>query len=465
MAFFDFLKSNKTEVVRGDDKRLLQMNLLAQTIRESIVSGGYDNADTMHQIYEDFGYPNSIGFEGFWNMYRRFGLAKAVVDMLVDLTWVDAPTIKSESKVFVGEFGDLVRNTHLWNRMKGLDRRQRVGRYAGMFIQIKDGKRPDKPVGILNGISAIVKLVPLYEGQLEVQSAELDVMKPNYGEPTLYKFNGSGTGSRDEHKSNSFSIHPSRLLMAAEGADDGSIYGIPALESIYNDLMDVRKITGAGGEGYYQNTRNAPVFTADDDFSDPDDETELADAIDDWLSKHRKRLVLKGIKPQYPNIQLTDPKEFYQNAINNIAAGSGIPSAFLIGQQTGRLASDKDYSHLMTIAQSRRDNFLAILIKSFVDWCILYKVLPMEEYEIKWGDLLTLSDFEKVEVVDKMASANEKQFRSGGQPVFSEEEMRERAGLEFEPEDMPDEQLTAPDIAQPNEEEQKGLKDEKAKVE
>lgn len=438
MALFDFFKP-KPEKVMVSRRVDLLMNDIASAVRSSIYTGQYDNADTMHHIYKDFGYPETITFENLWNMYRRFGVAKGVVDILVDLTWVDAPTIESDNEQFLNEFKQLVEEKYLWSRLKGLDKRQRVGRYAGLFVQIKDGKTPNMPVGSLSGIKSIVKLVPLYEGQLEVMTTDTDPLSETYDEPTMYLYKSKGIGSRNEDSSQSFEIHPSRLIMAAEGADDGSIYGISSLECVYNDLMDLRKISGSGGEGYYQNTRNAPVFKADDEFSGEDNEEALAEAIDEWLSKHRKRLVLKGIEPKFPNIQLTDPKEFYQNTINNIAAGSGIPSAFLIGQQTGRLASDKDSRHLMTLAQSRRDNFLTLLVECFLDWCIEHAVLPMAEYEVCWGDLLTLSDDEKVEVVSKMSAINEKQFRSGGQPVFTEEEMRERAGYSIEPEDMPDE--------------------------
>jgi len=416
----------------------MRVSSIVNSIRSAIYTGGYDNADTMHNIYEDFGYPESVSFEQFWSMYRRSGIARAVIDILVDLTWVDAPVVKSESEQFNNEFAELAKQTYLWNRMKGLDKRQRVGRYAGMFIQIKDNKTPDKPAGKLSGIKSIARLVPMYEGQLQVLQSETDTRKENFGDPIMYQFKGTGTGARNEDSHATFSIHPSRLIMAAEGADDGSIYGVSSLESIYNDLMDLRKITGGSAEGIYQNSRHIPIFTANDDFSgDPDDETALADAIDDYLSKHRKRLVLDGIEPKFPNIQLSDPKEHYQNSVNNISAGSSIPSAFLIGQQTGRLASDKDSRHLMTIAQSRRDNFLTLLVMQFVDWCIEHNALPGDDYEIEWGDLLTLSSAEKIEVVEKMSAINEKQFRSGGQPVFSEEEMRERAGYNFDTDDMP----------------------------
>ena len=434
-------------------KKGFRLSSIVNSIRNAMIGGGYDYADTMHNIYEDFGYPHSLQFSHFWNMYRRFGVAKAVVDILVDLTWVDAPAVKSDSESFNNAFEELVNNTKLWNRMKGLDKRQRVGRYAGMYIQVRDGKMPREELKSLAGIDSIVNLTPIYEGQLTVATVENDPRAENFGQPTMYDFNSSNSGNRNEEMKASFQIHPSRLIMAAEGADDGSIYGISSLECIYNDLMDLRKVTGAGGEGFYQNTRNAPVFSADDDFTDEENEEQLAEAIDDWLAKHRKRLVLKGIEAKFPNIQLSDPKEFYQNALNNIAAGSGIPAAFLVGQQTGRLASDKDSRHLMTIAQSRRDNFLTLLVETFVDWCIDHNVLPGDEYTVEWGDLLTLSSTEKVDVIEKMSAINEKQFRAGGQPVFSEEEMREYAGYSIEAADMPDERPTALDMMQPTEEE------------
>lgn len=433
-----------------------RLSSIVNSIRNAFISGGYDYSDTMHNIYEDFGYPQSLEFTQFLNMYRRFGVAKAVVDILVDLTWVDAPQIKSDSESFINAFEKLADKTKLWNRMKGLDKRQRVGRYAGLYVQARDGKPPNEELRSLNGVDSIVNLTPMYEGQLTVATIDNNPMSDTFGHPTMYDFNSSNTGNRNEELKASFQIHPSRIIMAAEGADDGSIYGISSLECIYNDLMDLRKITGAGGEGYYQNTRNAPVFSADDDFTDEENEEALAEAIDDWLAKHRKRLVLKGIEAKYPNIQLSDPKEFYQNSLNNIAAGSGIPAAFLVGQQTGRLASDKDSRHLMTIAQSRRDNFLTLLVQSFVDWCIDHNVIPGDEYEICWGDLLTLSSTEKVDVIEKMSAINEKQFRAGGQPVFSEEEMREYAGYSTETADMPDERPTALDMMNPEEPEQEG---------
>ena len=92
-------------------KRRFTLSSIVNSIRNSFISGGYDYADQMHNIYEDFGYPHALNFTHFWNMYRRFGVAKAVVDILVDLTWVDAPQIKSDSEAFVNAFEELTNQT------------------------------------------------------------------------------------------------------------------------------------------------------------------------------------------------------------------------------------------------------------------------------------------------------------------------------------------------------------------
>ena len=42
----------------------------------ALISGGYDFSDTLHNVFLDFGYPMQLKFSNFWNMYRRFGIAK-----------------------------------------------------------------------------------------------------------------------------------------------------------------------------------------------------------------------------------------------------------------------------------------------------------------------------------------------------------------------------------------------------
>ena len=248
----------------------INSSMHTSNVYASLRSGTNDQGDQLHNVYCDFGYPNYLDFFNYWNMFRRFGIAARVVNLVPDLCWLMPPVVTSKNTQFDAEFKALLKNTKLWNRLKGLDKRQRVGRYAGLFIQVSDGKKPDQPVENLNGVANIVNLKPIYEGQLEVTTTEQNNLNPDYGNPTMYNYNSGDVGNRNDEAATSYNIHPSRLIMAAEGADDGSIYGISSLENIFNDLIDMRKISGAGGEGFYQNSRNAPVINVKEGYKAPD---------------------------------------------------------------------------------------------------------------------------------------------------------------------------------------------------
>ena len=400
----------------------------------SAISGSYDNADTLHNVYLDYGYPLTLEFSHYWNMFRRFGIAKNVVELPVDTCWISAPTVDGGDK-FNAALESLVTRVKLWHRMKGLDNRQRVGRYAGMFMRIRDGKRPDQPIdGMLGGELGLVEIIPLYESQLQVLTVDDDVTSDNYGMPTMYEFVGSAEGNRNEKLASSFSIHPDRLVLASEGADDGGIYGISALEAPFNSLMDLRKIMGAGGEGFYKDASKDIIFELNDT-SSAQMNKELLSAFnenyDEWSrNRSRRSLWTPGLTAKVLDSNLSPPKEFFFNCLYDVSAATKIPSTIIIGQQTGRLASDQDGSQYLRMNQSRRENFLTELITDQLDWFIRYGVLPSAEYTVEWDDLLSSTDSEKLTNAKEMTLINKESFQSGGDQVFTSEEVRFAAGFE-----------------------------------
>jgi hypothetical protein len=420
----------------------------------------------MHNIYADFGYPGSLQFSHFWNMYRRFGVAKNIIDLPVDASWMTPPVVESENEAFNNALDELVRETNLWHRVKGLDTRQRVGRYAGMFMRVRDNKPPHKPIaGKLSGTKSLVQMIPLYEGQLKVLETDQDPMSETYGQPTMYQFNSGSVGNRNEKDNNSFSIHPSRLIMAAEGADDGSIYGTPVLEAGYNSLMDLRKIIGAGGEGFYKNASQTIVFELKD-IASANVNKELLDKFNDKYDefqkdRSRRGLWTPGLDPKVLQASMINPEQFFMSALNDIAAAVNIPSTILIGQQTGRLASNEDSRSFLSMVNSRRGNFISELVTDVIDWLIMYGILPSSDYEVYWDDLMALSKTEKLENARKMADINRENYQSGGAMVFGAEEIRVQAG--FKGEDLPDEE---PDLMddelepEPEDDESDGSEDE-----
>ena len=404
------------------------------------VSGTYDNSDTLHNVYLDYGYPLQLEFANYWNMYRRLGIAKNIVELPVDTCWLSTPDVEG-GDAFNLEFEKLVEKVKFWQRMKGLDNRQRVGRYAAMFMRVKDGQTPEKPInGKLAGLGSLVEMMPLYESQLKVLTTDTRRESEKFGMPTMYHFQGGAEGSRNENQSASFSIHPSRLVMASEGADDGGIYGISSLEAPFNSLMDIRKIMGAGGEGFYKNASKDVVFELKDAASASQNATLLKDFndnYDDWAQNRSRRSIwTPGLEAKTLDSNLADPKEFFFNCLYDVSAAVKIPATIIIGQQTGRLASDQDSSQYLVMQQSRRENFLTDLLENTLNWLIEFGILPSARVEIEWDDLLATSDSQKLENADKMASINEKQFRSGQGAVFTPETILEAAG--FEDEELPE---------------------------
>lgn len=403
------------------------------------ISGGNDNADTLHNIYCDFGYPEYLEFSNYWNMFRRFGIARRGVSLPVDTGWSTVPIIESDNKQFITEFEKLEPLVNFWLRMRGLDLRQRVGRYGGMFMRVRDGKKPDLPLeGKQNGIASLTAMVPLYESQLEVHETDQDPASETFGQPVMYQYSASAPGTRNEKAVTNINIHASRVVPASEGADDGSIYGISSLEAPYNSLLDLRKVIGAGAEGFYKNAAQNIIFKLMDMASAKNNESLLVkfnEAYDEFShNRFRRGLWTPGLDAENLQSTLTNPKEFSQNAVNDVAAGFDIPATILLGQQTGRLASTEDSKGFLSTVQSRRMNFMTEMTRANIDWLIKTGILPEAEYELVWDDLLARSDEEKLKNADSMTGANEKQFKSGGGEVFTEDEIREAAG--FEPLDI-----------------------------
>lgn len=426
----DFLDTDDVAVNAGSLDTGLRGRIAAA------VSGGYDFADTLHNIYLDYGYPASLDFSNYWNMYRRFGIAKNVVDLPVNTGWSTPPAIES-SDAMMKELDKLSSRIPFWIRLKGLDLRQRVGRYGGLYMRVKDGRQPDRPIdGTLPGEAALFDIIPLYESQLEVVETDEDHTSETYGQPIMFEYRGSVEGDRNENTSNTIKIHASRVVIAAEGADDGTIYGISALEPVYNSLMDLRKIIGAGGEGFYKNAAQSIVFNLKDGASASQNKDLLNDfneSYDDFVrNRSRRAMWTPGMEAKTLESSLTNPKEFFTNALNDVAAGTTpmIPATILIGQQTGRFASGEDSDSFLAGNQSRRENFLTGMTSSVINWMIKFGILPAADYEVVWDDLLARSDKERLDNADKMASVNEKQFKSGGDVPFSGGEIREAAGFE-----------------------------------
>lgn len=416
--------------------------------RGSAFVGGDPFADTKHmKAWFDYGYPMQVDFYMHWNMYKRNGLAKAGVDIPVNLCWMDSPTIRSGDDDEHPETpwekvaNALAKRLKLWRHLRDADRMQRVGRYSAIFIRVRDGLTPDKPLGNIKE-GQIIELMPLWEGQLEPNDVDQNTASDTYNKPLNYTYSATGTGNQNDKAADSFQIHHSRLILLSEDAVGGSIYGTPANEAGFNALLDWDKIRGSGGEASWLAAANKQILTPKEGSSgniSADTLDGINDALKDMKEGLDEALFLSGVESTAMNNTVPDPEIYKDMALEEYSASVGIASKILVGTQTGVKAGDEDTAGLMRAMQSRRVNCLNDFIDSFLTWCYKYGVLvmPKDGHTIAWSDLTAPSAGQKIDAALKMAQVNV-QGRNGEGLVFTTDEIRKEAGYEALDGDLPE---------------------------
>lgn len=430
------------------------MQMVVNTARriESLFPGFFQ-PNVKHNHYRDFGWPDALTFDQLYRMFLRNGIARAGIEKTVGKTWQDFPFLldherdgsEGGNKVETAlekeirlRFDDL----RLWQHLAEADRRSLVGNYSGVILRLADNKRFQEPVDTVpGGVMGLVELIPAWEGQLTVAQWDTDEMSETYGQPVMFQFNEAEVSSKpnDSTKTRSFMIHPDRVLVWSK---DGTIHGTSLLEPGYNDLIDLEKIKGAGGEGFWKNAKSAPVLEGDKDVKLADmakamgvSPQELGDKIseqvEDWQKGFDQLLMIQGMQAKTLSITLPSPEHFWAAPLQSFAASIGIPLKILVGSQTGERASTEDASEWAQTIMSRRNSQVVPNIMAMVRRLEGFGILKEDkDWFIDWNDLTEASMGEKVDRANKMADTNQK-MKDTGELVFTPEEIR--AAVDYEP--------------------------------
>lgn len=409
------------------------------------------SANFKHDLSYDFGYPktNELSFAYFYEMWKRNGIASGLVNKTASKVWEDRPLLL-EDEMREGEETRLEReirqhfdDIRFWQQLQEADARSMVGKYSGVILQLGDGKSYDQPVdSVPGGIEGLISVLPAWEGQLEPSQWDTNPTSPTYGQPTQFRFNESSVDP-ENGKVRSFTVHPDRCLVWSR---DGTTFGDSKLEPCYNALMDLDKIRGSGGEGFWKNAKSQPILSASPDV----DFTQLAsmlgveldglaDALDEVIAKWSKgfddSLVVQGMEVKSLGVRLPEPEEFANVALQEIAASWPIPQKILVGMQTGERASTEDAREWAKICMSRRNNLVVPNIMALVARFEAWGILPERDWFVSWSDLTAPTLEEKLAIGEKMAKVNQAMFATG-EVVFTEDEIREVAG--YQPNEDPD---------------------------
>lgn len=428
---------------RNKSKRNLQVNARqgANSRGSNIadrLGGGYHFADTKRDVWTVAGYPEKISYNMFWNMQARFGIAKAGIDKLADKCFQTNPIIsdgeydgKRALTPFEKDLAILIEEHDFLVRYKELYRRNRIGRYAGMVpivTEINGDAKAQDQASKSRGIKSLLKIDVFGEDEVSVEniSTNSNIFSADYGMPTHYNLRNNVAGDRNPIGNADIELHPSRVFILAEGATGGGIFGVPALEAGYNDLLDMVKTLVAGSEGNYKNSKQRLVHNINDSqvagvmANDSKAKAAWEQSNADFASGFDSSLVTYGITTQSLQAMISDPTPAFTNSLNSFAASVGLPASEVIGVQMNKQASEGNATALNELAESVRENthtpYLKKCLMYYVDRGIIAK--PTNKILVEWESLSEPTFGEKVENMKKLAETAKILTDAGRDPSF-----------------------------------------------
>jgi hypothetical protein len=432
------------------------LRLVANNVQrrlDTMFPGFFMGISPKHDHFKDFGYPEQLSFTNLYRMYCRNGVASAGVDKTILKTWQDNPFLLEKErdgsqgggtkettleKQIRQRFDDL----RLWTRLAEADRMSMVGKYAGVILRFADSQPFNQPVDkVPGGLDGLVEVIPAWEGQLQVSQWDTDETSETYGQPKMFQFNEAAVDTNAKQPRN-LTIHPDRVIVWSK---DGTVNGSSALEPGYNSLVDMEKVRGAGGEGFWKNAKSAPVLEIDKEAKidvmakqmgiKPEDLADkMNDQVADWNAGFDQLLMVMGMQAKTLNVTLPSPEHFHGVAKEEFAASMFIPVKILVGSQSGERASTEDAAEWAKTNMSRRANQTAPNIMSLINRLERVGILPEKDWFLDWSDLTEASMGEKIDRAGKMADTNQK-MSNGGETIFTPEEIRAVVGYEPLPQD------------------------------
>lgn len=406
--------------------------------RLSLLSGSLDAKRP--RAWMQYGYPETLDFADFFKAYSRGGAAFGAVHRLLDKCWTERPRFKRPQGDDVTPWETaLIRlfdSVNAWPKLRDWDRRNMVGRYAGLILRVADGAELREPLGR----GKLRDLVPVYEDQLRVTAWISDAQSEYFGKPAMwqYRMRAVQQGDQQGRPDQWVDVHPSRIVILAEGASTGDFFdGVPLLKAGYNELVNLEKVSGGSAEGYLKNSSRHVVFKFDAQAS-PQTITTGADGkptgktVRQVVSEQTAELntgiesaiATQGAEVGVLQTTMHDPEPSFRTAANLFAASVQIPFTILFGQQTGRLASDQDQKDWAARCRSRQINELTPALRELVARLQVCGAIEAGDFVVEWAPLDAPGEKDKVDLLDKLAAAMERYFKATGEPLFTRDELR-----------------------------------------
>ena len=414
------------------------LNQIESLVRQRVAGIHGMQYDTARDIYKVGGYPRSLGYSHFRDLYDRDPIAGQIVDMVAEATWRSPPEIsepdKPDGTPFTEAVESLVDRLGLWRVFERADRLARIGRYS--VVLIGTGASDDqlvRPMKNLRGPEGVLFLATYSEKHAEIDTWVEDGADPRFGMPETYKIDlGSGVAGFKRNKPGTIQVHWSHCLHIAEGLLEDEVYGPGCLLRLYNDLHDLQKISTSTAEAFWQRVAGilqAVIDPARDQATISDTElANLDDALQELYHDLRRTFYGQGIELKRLAESEPNPEAAADLYMTRISAGAAIPKRMLFGSETGERSSTEDQKTYLGAIGERQKQFVEpSFVRALIDRLQEKRALPrVETYDIVWPTLFQVPESEIAEANLSRARAIKELTPMGGDPSLLYEIDEER---------------------------------------
>lgn len=421
--------------------------------------------DTNRDDSKSYGYPDYITFEHMYNLHKRNGFAKAMINKVVNRCFIENPTIidgdadtrGKTPTAFEKAVDELNKKFKLFNVIKEAEKYARVGNYATIVPVFKERSKTELTDEI-GRVSGLVSINPFYQVECKGSTDYVsDYFDKDWNKPKYYELNTAALSDRRTTNAEQINIHRSRVFVVTN-AVGAQIEGTPVLEAPFNALFDANKIRGSSAEGSRKNAKQRTVMSADDPKAIQAmgaKKEEIDQSIDDFENGINNYLKLGGSKVYTLQSNLADPTGAFNIALQEAFASDEVPMTEMIGFMTGERSSEENSKGLNKYLKSKQTNEFGPRMISIYEWFVDLGLLPAPSngsINVVWPDISEPSKSEKLANSKSMIEDNKTAYDAREEAPWTTEEIREAGGADKDKPatqyelEMPKDELTLDDV-------------------
>lgn len=424
-----------------------------------------DQNEFLRDFRELLGYPDHIHFDQYHSFYQRDPIAGRLIDKPVEDSWKEPPEVKQvnengeavEDSRFNEQVSELFDEHQMVELFKRADKLQRIGQYGIMFLGLSDvsnrqGQKGRPPTvegpgdSQLDTLGDLLYIQPFHQGEVEIEGRVTDSTDPDFGMPEEYEIEvmPEAPSENDEADgTDSIFAHRLRVIHLNGQPEASAVRGRPALQRVFNRLIDMEKVLGPSAESLYQLIAPRYWAKAKDDFEFPDADgsSDFTQKWEQFVNNIRDRLETSGVEDiKTLGGQDVDPTPVFEVLAKAIATAEDMPMRILFGSETGERASREDRRAWFgeRMSDRQRNHNESNILRPMIDRLQRLGILDDVPYTVEWPSLFEMTEQEKAEAAKTRASAVKQIAPQQATEAVAPMPLLRDKVLRFLPQELPD---------------------------